>query len=250
MIGYDNRWSALEHWGKYARKTLGIEGGSASDVLITYINDLTGRLENKGYSCRVFNDEIDINPDQHVELKESVDVTYWFDADNTAGHFAEKGHIVHNFMESWCFYVLREEKGKDIMDGKYKTVTGSNIFDNWDPRSFARKPGKSMTVPPEKMGGGYFAIWCDFPDYKDAATIWSETELKTWANASRMWNPEVNSAGSGIHAAVSYDNLKEFALGMNGFPGYKGDPEEQFSLPEAPEIVESTTWLQRVMASF
>lgn len=250
VIGYDNRWSALEHWGKYARKTLGIEGGSASDVLITYINDLTGRLENKGYSCRVFNDEIDINPDQHVELKESVDVTYWFDADNTAGHFAEKGHIVHNFMESWCFYVLREEKGKDIMDSKYKTVTGSNIFDNWDPRSFARKPGKSMTVPPEKMGGGYFAIWCDFPDYKDAATIWSETELKTWANASRMWNPEVNSAGSGIHAAVSYDNMKGFALGMNGFPGYKGDPEEQISLPEAPEIVESTTWLQRVMASF
>ena len=247
-IDYDNRWKALEHWKKYARKTLGIEKGSASDVLISYINDTAGRLEDKGYTCRVFNDEIDINPDQHVELRDSVEVTYWFDEDNTAGHFAEKGHVMHNFMESWCFYVLRKDKGKDIMKGKYKTVNARNIFEKWDPRSFARKAGRKMTVPDDKLGGGYFAIWCDHPDYKDAGKVWKETELRTWANASRMWNAEVNSESSGIRNKISYDDMEKFALSMNGFPGYAGDPEVKAVLPAAPELVETGTgsWLHEL----
>ena len=210
FIDYNNRWAALEHWEKYARKTLGIKKGSAA-MSSSYINDLAGRLEKKGYTCRAFNDEIDINKNQHVELKESIEVTYWFDEDNTAGHFAEKGHVMHNFMESWCFYVLRSENGKDIMRKKYRTVNAENIYTNWDPRSFARKAGKKMTVPEDKLGGGYFAIWCDFPDYKDAGTVWEETELRTWANASRMWNAEVNSDESGIRAALPYDDMKDFA---------------------------------------
>ena len=248
VIDYDNRWSALEHWKSYARNTLGIEKGSARDVLISYINDLAGRLEKKGYTCRVFNDEIDVNKSQHVELKDSIEITYWFDADNTAEHFAEKGHSLHNFMESWCFYVLRSEKGRDIMKGKYRSVNGRNIYENWNPRSFARKPGKNDTVPEDKLGGGYFAIWCDSPDYKDADTVWSETESRTWANASRMWNAEVNSAGSGIRNRASYDDMKAFAAGMNGFPGYTGDPEVNADLPDAPQPEDGMSWWQRVIS--
>ena len=243
---YNNRWSALEHWKKYARKNLGIKGGSASDVLITYINNLAEKLEKKGYTCRVFNDEIDLNKDQHVQLEESVEVTYWFDADHTAGHYADKGHVMHNFMESWCFYVLREQDGKDIMAKKYKSVNAKNIFENWNPRSFARKAGKDMTVPDDKLGGGYFAIWCDHPDYKDMATVWQETDLRTWANASRMWNAEVNSDQSGIRAAAKYADMKEFARSMNGFAGFSGDCEEPSVLPAASELTDGTTWWQRL----
>ena len=248
VIDYDNRWSALEHWKSYARNTLGIEKGSARDVLISYINDLAGRLEKKGYTCRVFNDEIDAGNSQHVELKESIEITYWFDADNTAAHFAEKGHTMHNFMESWCFYVLRSENGKDIMDGKYKTVNGRNIYENWDPRSFARGSDKKDTVPEDKLGGAYFAVWCDFPDYKDAGTVWKETEFKTWASASRMWNAEVNSSASGIRNRVSYDDMKAFAAGMNGFPGYTGDPEVTADLPDAPKPEDGMSRWQRLLA--
>ena len=245
---YNNRWSALEHWKKYARNTLGIKNGSAADVLIDYINKLSVRLEAKGYTCRVFNDEIDLNKNQHVELRESVEVTYWFDADHDAGHYADKGHVMHNFMESWCFYVLRKQNGKDIMKGKYKTVTARNIFENWNPRSFARKAGKNMTVPADKFGGGYFAIWCDHPDYKNMAAVWKETELRTWANSSRMWNAEVNSAESGIRSAVSYADMKTFARSMNAFPGFSGDCEKGSVLPAAQELTDGTTWWQRVTA--
>ena len=245
QFNYDNRWGALEHWTKYARNTLGIKKGSASDVLITYINDVADRLEAKGYTCRVFNDEIDINSNQHVKLKESVEITYWFDPDNTAGHFAEEGHMVHNFMESWCFYVLRKDNGRDIMKGKYKTVNAANIFENWDPKNFARKSSGDMRVPDDKLAGGYFAIWCDHPDYKDAETVWEETEMKTWANASKMWNAEVSSDKSGIRNALRYEDMKAFALGMEGYPGYTGDPEVSPNLVAVPEPADGVTGWQR-----
>ncbi len=249
LFDYDNRWKALDHWTRFARKKLGIDKGSSSDVLITYINDLAERLEKKGYTCRVFNDEIDLNPDQHVELKESIEITYWFDEDNTAGHYAKKGHVMHNFMESWCFYVLRKNKGRDIMTNKYKTVNARNIFENWDPRSFARKAGKKMTVPDDKLGGGYFAIWCDSPGYKDAATVWEETELRTWANASRMWNAEVNSDRSGINDKASYKDMKKFAKKFGEFPGYTGDPETPVSMPGTGSLTEAGTKWQKLISS-
>lgn len=246
---YDNRWSALDHWKKYARKTLGISKGSAKDVLISYINSLAERLEHKGYTCRVFNDEIDSGKGQHVKLRESIEITYWFDVDNTAAHYADEGHVVHNFMESWCFYVLRKHDGKDIMKNKYKTVNPRNIFENWNPRSFARKAGKSDTVPPDKLGGAYFAVWCDHPDYKSAEKVWKETELRTWASASRMWNAEVNSEKSGILAAPAYEDMKSFALGMGSFPGYTGDSEAAPVLRSAPSAVEVKTWWQELKDS-
>ena len=246
---YDNRWKALDHWKKYARETLGIKKGSARDVLISYINDLSERLENMGYTCRVFNDEIDAGGNQHVDLRESVEVTYWFDADNTADHYADKGHVMHNFMESWCFYVLRTENGRDIMTKKYKTVNARNIFENWNPRSFGRRKGDEMTVPEDKLGGGYFAIWCDYPDYKDAAAVWKETELKTWANASRMWNPEVNSDSSGILSSIAYSDMRTFALRMNGFPGYTGDCGAAPVIPDSSDLTEGAEWWQKILKS-
>ena len=130
----------------------------------------------------------------------------------------------------WCYYVLRTENGGDIMDGKYKSVNAKNIWNNWEPESFASKTGKNKTVPDGSHGGGYFCIWCDYPDHKSAKTVWKETELRTWANAGRLWNREVNSESSGILDRVSYKAMKKFAEGMDGFPGYTGDPGKSIDL--------------------
>lgn len=211
QVSYKDRWLFLEHWKKYARKELGIRKGSASDTFISYINDVTGRLEEMGYTCRVFNDEIDINKDQHVELNESVDIVCWDMAANNAEHFAEKGHTVHNGVMQWTYYVIRKIGGKDIMKGRYKTVNARNIYENWDPRSFSPAAGADRKVDEGHFGGGYFFIWCDAPEYKSAKTVMEETDLRMWANSCRMWNPEVNSGKSGIRAAMNYKQFKAFA---------------------------------------
>ena len=239
-VSYKNRWLFLEHWRKYARDTLGISKGSASDTFINYLNTVCGRLGEMGYTCRVFNDEIDINKDQHLELNKDIGVVCWDLQHNGASHYAKNGHTVYNCVMQWCYYVVRTQGGKDIMKKRYKTVNARNIFENYDPRSFSAKASKKRHVRSSKLGGAYFCIWCDNPDYKTDRVIWKETELRTWANASRMWNPEVNSDESGIKAAIRYKSLKRFVTDLNGFPGYGGDPAKKSVLPEAgyPEPAE------------
>lgn len=215
-VSYEDRWLFLEHWRRYARKTLGISKGSASDTFITYLNSVCGRLQEMGYTCRVFNDEIDINKDQHTELDPSIGIACWDLKDNGAKHFADKGHTVYNCVMQWSYYVVRMRKGADIMTNRYKTVNAENIYENWDPRSISASKDKKHYVSSDKFGGGYFFIWCDAPSYKTDQTIWEETELRTWANASRMWNPEVNSGRSGIRAAVPYSDMKDWAVKMSG----------------------------------
>jgi hypothetical protein len=42
--------------------------------------------------------------------------------------------------------------------------------------------------------------------------------------------------------------MKAFAAGMNGFPGYTGDPEVNADLPEAPQPEDGMSWWQRVIS--
>lgn len=246
-VTYANRWNYLSHWAKYAKETLGIEKGSASDTFISFINDVATRLEGKGYTVRVFNDDMDINDNQHVELKDSIEVAYWSGQDNSAKHFTEKGHKVYYCISKWCYYVVFGFGGEDIMEGKYKSVNAKNIYENWDPQSFSSKPDKHKPVTEGMNGGGYFCIWCDDPDYKNSGKIWRETELRTWANSSRLWNREVNSASSGINAAMAYEDMKAFAESMNSFPGYDGDPETKTVLTPPQVPAPSANWWQQMV---
>ena len=213
-VDYQNRWQAVGHWKKYARETLGIRKGSASDTFITYLNTVAERLEGMGYRCRVFNDEIDLNKDQHVRLRKSVGITFWEKDVRSAAHYADSGHTLYNAVEQWTYYVVGKDGRRDIMKSRYKTVDAGNIYDNWDPRSFSAGRGSRKHIDSDKFGGGCFFIWCDMPGYKSADEIMKETELRTWANSCRMWNQEVNSGRSGIRAAMSYDKMKAFALKM------------------------------------
>ena len=244
-LRYSNRWKFLEHWARYARKELGIRNGSASDTFINYINTVAARLESMGYTCRVFNDDIDINDDQHLELSPSIEVVYWYVNRYGANHFAKKGHTMHNGIETWTYYVVRKKGGKDIMTNKYKTVNARNIYMNWDPESFSRKKEVERYVDGDLCEGSYFFIWCDTPAYKSQNTIWNETRLRTWTNACIQWNSEVRTSASGIRSSMSFSNLKEFASYIKGYPGWAGDPSEEAELAEPDELTEAgSIWLE------
>jgi hypothetical protein len=220
-----------------------------SDTYINYLNTLAERLRGKGYTCRVFNDEIDLNSDQHIDLDSSIDITFWINQGQGAAHYAETGHKVYNMVETWSFYVLKEYRDRDIMDNLYKTVNSKNIYYNWDPRSFARTPDKWRPVEDDKMGGAYFAIWCDHPDYKTESEVWDETKLRMWASASRMWNVEVSSGESGTGQFMEYSSFVDFVEMMDGFPGYGGDPAASAVLPDPAAPAQSASWWQRLIVN-
>lgn len=185
---HENRWDFVEHWGDYAQGVMKIPGGSPSDTFIHYLNRTALRLMRMGYTCRVFNDEIDVNTDQHFRLLPAVELSYWNAGRRSAKHFAETGHKVYNCVSRWCYFASGRVDGVDIMNGKYYSVNSPNIYENWDSLAFTSTTMNPKPVPEEMAAGGYFCIWCDEPDYKSEETIWEEVEMRTWANSARLWN--------------------------------------------------------------
>lgn len=193
-FNYENRWEALQHWDEYAKKTLGIKNGSASDTFLNYLNTVGARLGEMGYRVRVFNDEINLNKNQHIKLDPSIELNYWTGLPGSPMSYAEEGHYMFNDVSAWNFYVVKFKGGGDIMTTDFKSVNTKNIYNNWNPRSLSSKKDKVKMIPDDQFGGGYFHIWCDHPDMKDAATIYNETNELTWTNSSKMWNPEITDS--------------------------------------------------------
>ncbi|NLY87003.1 MAG: family 20 glycosylhydrolase [Clostridiales bacterium] len=245
---YYNRWEAIQHWDKFAVNELGIKNGSARDTFINYLNTVSNRLESFGYKCRVFNDDIGLNKNQHIKLRKSVEIVYWSGGNTPAKSYADKGHTMYNDISKWCYYVVADWGDGDYMKNKYKTVNSKNIFENWNPRSFSSKPGAKKTVDPNKFGGAYFSIWCDRPDYKNEKKIWKETELRTWANATKMWNPKVNTTESGIGAGIKYEDFKTFAESMKSFPGFQGNPAEEVEMPVPAKLHSGMNLFQKLIS--
>ena len=237
-FNYSNRWDALEHWATYAQDELGIENGSASDTFINYLNGVASKLGEKGFTCRAFNDEINLNDNQHIKLDESIQLSYWDASVASAQSYADEGHSLINDVSTWNYYVVLEQGGADVMSGKYKHVNGSNIWLNWNPKSFSSKQeGEAKTIDDEHYLGACFHVWCDTPDYKTAAEIWDELDMKAWANASKMWNCEASGDKNAIGKSISYDDFRTFAKSFNGFPGFTGDADEEAQLAPASPLV-------------
>lgn len=211
IFDFDTKWNALEHWEKYAKYTLKIENGSSSDTFISYLNALAEGLENKGYSIRVWNDEINRNKNQHVALKKSIQIVYWSNEFTSINTLQKKGYSFYNAISTWCYYVVRkEESGTDMMKTTYKNVNGKAIYKKWNPKSFASPGDKFKPVPSKNYSGAYFCIWSDMPTYKSASTVRKETRSRMWASSVKMWNPKVNTTKSGNKKALSYSDFAKF----------------------------------------
>lgn len=240
QFGYENRWESLEHWDEYAKKTLGIKNGSASDTFVNYLNTVASRLEEKGYRVRVFNDEINLNKNQHVKLNSSIELNYWTGLPASPKTYVKEGHYMYNDVSHWNFYVVKNKGGGDIMTTDFSSVNPENIYKNWNPRSFSSKKDKVKTIPDAQFGGSYFHIWCDHPDFKSDQTIWDETNKLTWTNSCKMWNPEITDS-------LKYKRFGRFVSAMGSFPGYTGNPNEAATLAEPAKLSSGTNWWQKML---
>lgn len=208
---FNTKWNALEHWENYAKKTLKIKNGSASDAFIHYLNTTAKRLERKKYSVRVWSDEINRNKNQHIALKKSIRIIYWSNDFASIDTLRKKGHSFYNAISDWCYYVVRkDELGIDFMKTTYKHVNGKSIYNQWNPKSFSSPGKKSKTIPSGSYAGAYFCIWSDMPSYKSALKIKTEIRSRMWASSVKMWNTSVNTTKSGNKKALSYSDFIRF----------------------------------------
>lgn len=228
-FNFYNKWDALQHWDNYAKSVLDIKKGKAIDTFISYLNTTAKRLEKKGYTCRVWNDEIERVSSQRIDLKKSIHIVYWSNKFEPLSTLKRKGYTIHNALSLWTYYVTTD-------GGGYKRSNKEDIYKHWNPKSFADPFKKTKTVPSDQYGGAYFCIWCDYPDRKTQKEVWSLTSGRTWSSSAKMWNREINTSDSGRGKALSYTTFEKYTQRLGSFPGYSGDPAKWSYLPKASPV--------------
>ena len=196
-------------------KKLHINNGSATDTFINYLNTTADRLERMGYTCRVWNDEIDRMNSQHINLNKDIHIVYWSNKYQPIRKLKKKGYQFHNALSLWTYYVTTP-------GGGYKNSTAERIFNKWKPKSFA-DPGKlPLKVADSQYSGAYFCIWCDYPYRRTPQQVWEITSNRMWSSSAKMWNTQVNTKYSGNGKAATYTQFRKYIKHLGGFPGYSG----------------------------
>lgn len=223
---YYTKWKALQHWDSYAKNVLDIKNGNATDTFISYMNSTAKRLEKKGYTCRVWSDEINRESNQHVSLKKSIHIVYWSNKYAPLSKLKKKGYKFHNAVSLWTYYVTTP-------GGGYKRSNKEDIYKYWNPKNFADPFKSSKTVPASQYAGAYFCVWCDYAYRYTTSEIWTNISGRMWSSSTIMWNTQVRTKYSGNKTALSYSRFTDYRKKLAYFPGFTGDPLKASSLPEA-----------------
>lgn len=223
---YYTKWKALEHWEKYARNVLDIKNGSAPDTFINYLNKTANRLEKKGYTCRVWSDEINRESNQHISLNKDIHIVYWSNKYAPLSKLKKKGYKFHNAVSLWTYYVTTP-------GGGYKYSNTKDIYKSWNPKNFADPFKSKKTVSSSQYEGAYFCIWCDYAYRYTTSEIWSNVSSRMWSSSTIMWNTQVRSKYSGNKTALSYSRFTDYRKRLAYFPGYSKDPLKGSTLPTA-----------------
>lgn len=172
----------------YAKETLGVEGGTGIDAYLHYINEVADILEDKGFVVRAWNDGLyRANQTQRVELKTSIQITYWTKwHQNMASvqRIMDQGHELINYNDAFFYYVLGENAG-------YKYPTGDKIYDAWHPGLFPRvnetEKQEYLAPYPPQLKGSSFSIWSDKPEAQTQEEVGTDILEPLMALAELSW---------------------------------------------------------------
>ena len=219
-------------------------GGTPSDTFIGYLNDLNRHLRKKGYTCRVWNDEIHRSSMQQVQLDKNIDIIYWSNSYAPVMDLVADGNRIHNSNTQWCYYVIREDSaGGDIMDRTRRFCNGQYIYENWNIRNCANPEQMESLIPEDSFAGGYLCIWADRPDYKISSQVWEETSMRTWANSAKLWDSDIDQK-------MAYNEFGIRVEKYGPFPGFCGNCDMESKLPLSNKIQGPMGLFDRIIQFF
>lgn len=175
----------------WAKEHLGPEY-TGIDTYIQYLNEVAAHIRARGFQVRVWNDGLyRSDVEQRLELDRDVQIAYWTSWDHGMASlqtFLDRGYQVVNYHADLLYYIL-------LIRNDYTDPSPEKILAEWDPSRFPNNlPGNAIhgpqTVPPEqsdRLLGGCFSIWSDWPDLQDE----DEVKQRSWgalnAMALRCW---------------------------------------------------------------
>lgn len=169
-------YSEVAVLSEYARANIGADA-NASDALTEFVNEADARLQQHGYSVRVWNDGM--LKGSSVALNPEITVAYWTTRPaDVAGidEFAANGNPLLNVNDEYLYFVLGERVGYDY-------PTGEAILSDWDAGVF---PGGQLAGGDAEVTGGMFAVWSDIPEALDDAELLARLRLPLAAMAWKL----------------------------------------------------------------
>ncbi len=221
-----------------------------------YVNELNAMLNQKGYTCRMYNDFIGAkaNEDYYGQLEKNIEIVYWYsDYDPNIGAYANKlwsakdfwkeGRTVYNGIQTSTYYVLRVSNSPSYqnMDARnpqnrnwpFYHATEDRIFNEWKP-AYIRSCGdngkrtfmeKVEPVPETQLGGGYFMIWNDYAALNTETEVWegapddNNPQTKYYL-LDRMWSNISKMWYSELNSRMEYKDFRRIREQLGYFPGY------------------------------
>ena len=137
-------WENLVEWQNWAQFITGDESASSYDAFITYMNDTNRFLKERGYTCRMYNDQL---RKSNAQLDEDITIEYW----ECAGQLPEKNPVL-NYLNFYLYYILDPHLS-------YPGVDPAAIRREWTPAFFL-----NTHIDRNRVVGSSFCIWSDIPE--------------------------------------------------------------------------------------
>lgn len=179
---------------------------------VTYVDELNDKLNNMGYTVRMYNDFIgsttynQSNSQAVYEFDDNIEIVYWnsdynptsgkydqaiwhvkFFWENNTGttdNWGDGGRTMYNAIQTNTYYVLRigtSGTHRDARDPENRNWTfyGTNekdIYEKWYPADISEKgvyTEDAADVPANQLGGAYFLIWNDYAAVSTESEVWN-----------------------------------------------------------------------------
>lgn len=170
----------------YAQAQIG-PNATASDALTAFVNEVDLRLQEAGFSTRVWSDGMLKGEPEPVEwLNTEIEVGYWTTRPPGAAsidRFARNGVTLLNVNDEFLYFVLGERV-------EYYYPSGEEILASWSAQTFPSLQGQpQMAAADANVSGGMFAIWSDIPEALSDNEVVERVRMPIAATAWKLHQP-------------------------------------------------------------
>lgn len=163
-----------------ARKAYGA-GGTVADLTTGWLNARADTVRAAGKTPLAWNDGFFRGTS--VRPADDIRVAYWTGKEIGARKPVEylgAGREVVNYNDEFLYYVLGQPN-------KFFYPTGQRIYEQWTPRVVRGTTAVSSQYD-QRILGGYFAVWCDFPNAQTQDQIAAGVRMPLRATAQKLWD--------------------------------------------------------------
>ncbi|MEU9325216.1 family 20 glycosylhydrolase [Streptomyces canus] len=163
-----------------ARKAYGA-GATVEDLTTGWLNDRAATVRAHRRAPIAWNDGFFRGTS--VRAADDIRVGYWTGKEIGARQpveYLSAGRKVVNYNDKFLYYVLGQPN-------QFYYPTGQRIYEEWTPRVL-----RGTTAVPSKYDsqilGGYFAVWCDFPNAQTQDQVAAGIRMPLRATTQKLWD--------------------------------------------------------------